>query len=320
MSDEKSAAKSANHCAKCKHEHTGKKFAYICIGCPCLERPGEAAAAKRPMSRRAQDAAARKVVVGRILAAWQRVGYQRLGQLLVNACQPIDVFNIEDEDLAAAVEMFVASGKEPGREPKSVLDIRARHATPPTEHGLYYGFAHNDVGRLLMRIDELTAAHAELQELQKRRSDEHFEAILGLEIAERMASNLAEERRVEIERLRAAAPPPASGGHRDHVTFGSFELYIAETLEIVIRKGDRWVSLSADECMSAVEQLERMAGYVAEAEPRRARDEPKCPGPDCVMCNGEACNKCGAGLRRSDLMAVRPCEHDVVQRHEEPER
>ena len=47
-------------------------------------------------------------------------------------------------------------------------------------------------------------------------------------------------------------------------------------------------------------------------------DEVECPGNDCVMCNGEACNKCGAGLA-THYPPLPRCEHDVVQRHEEPE-
>jgi hypothetical protein len=42
---------------------------------------------------------------------------------------------------------------------------------------------------------------------------------------------------------------------------------------------------------------------------------PACPGPDCLMCNGSACNKCGAGCwGPSD--PEHPCEHDVIERHE----
>lgn len=33
------------------------------------------------------------------------------------------------------------------------------------------------------------------------------------------------------------------------------------------------------------------------------------------MCNGEACDKCGAGCWSN----VRDCRHDVLERHEEPE-
>jgi hypothetical protein len=45
-------------------------------------------------------------------------------------------------------------------------------------------------------------------------------------------------------------------------------------------------------------------------------DEPECPGPDCLMCNGEACNLCGAGCwnNRPD----KRCEHAVDERHREP--
>lgn len=30
----------ARSCPKCGHQHTGKRLAYICIGCPCDYRPG----------------------------------------------------------------------------------------------------------------------------------------------------------------------------------------------------------------------------------------------------------------------------------------
>lgn len=46
-------------------------------------------------------------------------------------------------------------------------------------------------------------------------------------------------------------------------------------------------------------------------------DCPECPGEDCSMCNGEACNKCGAGCWNRN--PVNHCEHDVCQRHEEPD-
>ena len=35
---------------------------------------------------------------------------------------------------------------------------------------------------------------------------------------------------------------------------------------------------------------------------------------DCPMCNGEACNLCGARLSNTTT-----CEHDVIERHQEPE-
>lgn len=47
-------------------------------------------------------------------------------------------------------------------------------------------------------------------------------------------------------------------------------------------------------------------------------DEPKCPGPDCTMCAGEVCNKCGAGSWDNTLDRP-PCEHDSAERHESPE-
>ncbi|HEY4395967.1 MAG TPA: hypothetical protein VGP64_18010 [Polyangia bacterium] len=44
-------------------------------------------------------------------------------------------------------------------------------------------------------------------------------------------------------------------------------------------------------------------------------DDAACPGPDCVLCIGEGCEKCGAGLTSRGVDAP-PCEHDVIQRHE----
>lgn len=37
--------------------------------------------------------------------------------------------------------------------------------------------------------------------------------------------------------------------------------------------------------------------------------DPLCPGPDCSMCNGEACNMCAASY------AGDACDHDVIERH-----
>jgi len=51
--------------------------------------------------------------------------------------------------------------------------------------------------------------------------------------------------------------------------------------------------------------------------PGAAEDQPSesvCPSPDCMMCSGEACNKCGAGC----WSKRRDCEHDSAERHEEP--
>lgn len=38
---------------------------------------------------------------------------------------------------------------------------------------------------------------------------------------------------------------------------------------------------------------------------------------DCPMCSGEACNLCGAGCWDS---SVTDCDHDVVERHQYPEK
>ena len=44
-------------------------------------------------------------------------------------------------------------------------------------------------------------------------------------------------------------------------------------------------------------------------------DEPECPGPDCLLCKGEACDACGAGCWNNDPDRP-PCEHDVYERHQ----
>jgi hypothetical protein len=46
-------------------------------------------------------------------------------------------------------------------------------------------------------------------------------------------------------------------------------------------------------------------------------DEPECPGEYCKMCNGEACNLCGAGCWANPITMAEPCEHSVDERHED---
>ena len=43
--------------------------------------------------------------------------------------------------------------------------------------------------------------------------------------------------------------------------------------------------------------------------------DPECPGPDCLMCNGAACNKCGAGCWGRP---EKPCDHATDERHHDP--
>lgn len=55
----------------------------------------------------------------------------------------------------------------------------------------------------------------------------------------------------------------------------------------------------------------------ADADPNQrgpllAATAPVCPGPDCPMCNGEACDKCNPGPGRPR------CDHDGQERHEPP--
>lgn len=56
---------------------------------------------------------------------------------------------------------------------------------------------------------------------------------------------------------------------------------------------------------------------IAALDARRATlhagDPLRCPGPNCKMCNGEACNKCGAGCWNN---AAPYCAHSVDERHE----
>jgi hypothetical protein len=47
----------------------------------------------------------------------------------------------------------------------------------------------------------------------------------------------------------------------------------------------------------------------------RADTQPSCPGPDCMACNGEACDLCGAGSWNTSAPR---CDHDVAERHRRP--
>lgn len=46
--------------------------------------------------------------------------------------------------------------------------------------------------------------------------------------------------------------------------------------------------------------------------------DPDCPGPDCPLCNGAACEKCGAGATRNPSVDGVRCDHDTMERHEPP--
>lgn len=78
------------------------------------------------------------------------------------------------------------------------------------------------------------------------------------------------------------------------------ELAVVEC-KIVVAFGDVKVQL--------VETLE------ATVECERPTTDPECPGQDCAMCSGEACWLCGAGCWSHE----KNCEHDVLQRHEQPD-
>lgn len=60
-------------------------------------------------------------------------------------------------------------------------------------------------------------------------------------------------------------------------------------------------------------------GYrIATPQPTGPRERtPVCPGPDCLACNGEACELCGAGMGNTDPSRPR-CEHGTIERHTQP--
>jgi hypothetical protein len=70
--------------------------------------------ATKPPAGRAATYSDKSIVLGRILRAWQRHPEMRLGQLLFNAACPFDIFYIEDETLANAVEGFSEAPKHEG--------------------------------------------------------------------------------------------------------------------------------------------------------------------------------------------------------------
>jgi hypothetical protein len=76
----------------------------------------------------------------------------------------------------------------------------------------------------------------------------------------------------------------------------------AEYAELVRETGDPAVVITP----AIIEASELVVGA----------DEPACPGPDCLLCNGEACNLCGAGCWNNALDLH--CEHAVDERHLAP--
>jgi hypothetical protein len=73
------------------------------------------------------------------------------------------------------------------------------------------------------------------------------------------------------------------------------------------RKADERIRQSAWEKLRKIRDSKRGQAV--------ALDEPGCPGPDCLMCNGAACNLCGAGCWNN---AAPHCDHDGDERHMEP--
>jgi hypothetical protein len=74
--------------------------------------------------------------------------------------------------------------------------------------------------------------------------------------------------------------------------------------------------VAEDDRAEAAALLVRFDEQVPSAPPP-PRAEPICPGEECCMCNGEACQKCGAGCWAGHGQVY--CEHDVMERHELPD-
>jgi hypothetical protein len=53
---------------------------------------------------RAIKPAQKRAALERLLVAWERARHQRLGQLIVKACEDRDLFNLEDDELIALLE------------------------------------------------------------------------------------------------------------------------------------------------------------------------------------------------------------------------
>lgn len=60
-----------------------------------------------PPKGRAATPEAKREIVERLLAAWEKAPQLRLGQLIVAATQGRRLFHVEDEALAEALEAFV---------------------------------------------------------------------------------------------------------------------------------------------------------------------------------------------------------------------
>lgn len=71
------------------------------------------------------------------------------------------------------------------------------------------------------------------------------------------------------------------------------------------------------ECDHCVQGIIAWATVVVtyHTKPASEKGGPLCPGENCLLCTGEACDKCGAGCWDP---SVNDCDHDVVERHEEP--
>jgi hypothetical protein len=60
----------------------------------------------RRLSGRAYTPEQKRAMMERLLSAWERYPYLRLGQFLANVADNHDLFYVEDEDLTAACETW----------------------------------------------------------------------------------------------------------------------------------------------------------------------------------------------------------------------
>jgi hypothetical protein len=130
------------------------------------------------------------------------------------------------------------------------------------------------------------------------------------------------EARAEVERLRAAVPPRerviealARSHWRNYHEAGN-----AERVAWAIRTMQRAIDGELTELDLILYNLASplLTARLLGIDVREPSDQGSiCPGEHCKMCNGEACNLCGAGCW-SPPGSVH-CEHDVDERHRDPE-
>ena len=104
-------------------------------------------------------------------------------------------------------------------------------------------------------------------------------------------------------------------------------------IDALIRQRDRLVELAIDVADSIAivthtgeadgivrnhisQNIAKLTAYL-KAENLHGHLQQEACGEDCKMCSGEVCKLCGAGSWNND--PDRNCQHDVIDRHREPE-